>query len=519
MDVPRVQVTGLCKRYPGVQALEDVGLAIRPGEVHALVGENGAGKSTLVKILAGATPADAGEIRLDGRAVRFRGARDAWSAGIAVVYQEFNLAGDLSVAENVFLGRWPCRRLGLIDYDSLNIRSAAHFESLGVNFDVRSKVRALSVAHRQMVEIARALSLDAAMLVLDEPSAVLTPKEVATLFGVVRRLTARGVSVLYISHRLDEIFELCDRVTVLRDGRHVSTRAIGDANREWLIHEMVGRPIQEEFPPRASESGDVALRVEHLSATNRFQDVSFELRGGEVFALTGLVGSGRSSVGETLFGAVAKASGRVSVRGFDGLCKSPRQAKRRGIALLPEDRRRQGLLLERPVRENLSLANLGGVSSLGVLRAGREHLSANQWIHELRIKARGTEAEVSTLSGGNQQKVLMARWLQTACRVMILDEPTRGVDVGAKTEVYAIINDLARRGTAVLLITSELAEAVGMADRIGVMAGGRLTGILDNRNRDVTQEAILRLSVPQAPDSDRGQTAGITRTPGEESEP
>ena len=510
-SVPRVQISGLSKHYPGVQALDGVGFAIQPGEVHALVGENGAGKSTLVKVLAGATQADAGEIRLDGRAVRLLGARDAWSAGIAVVFQDFNLAGDLSVAENVFLGRWPRGRLGLIDFDAMHSRAAALFASLEVTMPVRVELRALSVAQRQMVEIARALSLDATVLVLDEPSAVLTPKEVATLFRVVRKLTARGISVLYISHRLDEIFELCDRVTVLRDGRRVSTRAIGDADRERLIREMVGRSIQEEFPARGSAWGDVALRVNGLSTAGRFRDVSFELHRGEVFGLTGLVGSGRSSVGETLFGSVGGTGGSFSIGRFHGVCASPREAKRHGMALVPEDRRRQGLLLERPLRENISLANLGGVSSFGVLRRGREQSSAKHWIHTLQIKAAGPAALAGTLSGGNQQKVLIARWMQTSCRVMILDEPTRGVDVGAKTEIYAIINELARRGTAVLLITSELAEAVGMADRIGVMAGGRLTAILDNRRRDVTQEAILRLSVPQSPGTVRSLSEGGDR--------
>lgn len=497
--VPRVQLTGLSKKYPGVQALDGVGFSIQPGEVHALVGENGAGKSTLVKLLAGAVRPDAGEIRVNGDEVRLAGPRDAWAVGIAVVFQDFNLAGDLSVAENVFLGRWPRTRAGFVDFDSLHARTAELFGRLGVEMSVRRPVRGLSVAQQQMVEIARALSLDATLLVLDEPSAVLTPQEVAMLFGVVRALTARGVSVLYVSHRLDEIFALCGRVTVLRDGKHVSTRPIGEVNRESLIHEMVGRSIQEEFPARDVEPGDAVLRVAGLSAANRFANVSFELRRGEVFALTGLVGSGRSSVGGSLFGTVPQATGGFEFCGTEReVLSSPRAAKRLGVALVPEDRRRQGLLLERSLRENLSLANLGGVSTFGVLSGERERSATTRWMDELRIKAVGSEALSGTLSGGNQQKVLIARWLQRPCQIMILDEPTRGVDVGAKVEIYTIINQLAARGTAVLLITSEFAEAVGMADRIGVMAGGRMTGILDNRRRDVTQEEILRLSVPRA---------------------
>lgn len=496
--VPRVQLTGLCKNYPGVRALDNVGFSIQPGEVHALVGENGAGKSTLVKLLAGATQPDAGEIRVNGIEARLAGPRDAWAVGIAVVFQDFNLAGDLSVAENVFLGRWPRTRAGFVDFGVLHARAAELFGRLGVEMSVGRAVHGLSVAQQQMVEIARALSLDATLLVLDEPSAVLTPSEVAMLFRVARSLTARGVSILYVSHRLDEIFALCDRVTVLRDGRHVSTRPIGEVNRDLLIHEMVGRSIQEEFPTRAVDPGETVLRVAGLSAAHRFKDVSFELRRGEVFALTGLVGSGRSSVGNALFGTVHGAAGRVELGGTAcGLFRSPRVAKRHGIALVPEDRRRQGLLLERCVRENLSLANLRGVSSLGVLSGRRERSATERWMQELRIKASGPEALSGTLSGGNQQKVLIARWLQKPCQVMILDEPTRGVDVGAKVEIYSIVNQLTARGTAVLLITSEFTEAVGMADRIGVMAGGRLTGVLDNRRRDVTQEEILRLSVPR----------------------
>jgi ABC-type sugar transport system ATPase subunit len=505
--VPRVQLTGLCKRYPGVRALDGVGFAIQAGHVHALVGENGAGKSTLVKLLGGVARPDAGEILVDGGEVRLRGARDAWDAGIAVVFQDFNLAGDLSVAENVFLGRWPRTRSGFVDFTVLHARAAALFEQLGVEMSVRRTVRGLSVAEQQMVEIARALSLDAAVLILDEPSAVLTPKEVAMLFRIVRTLTARGVSVLYVSHRLDEIFALCDSVTVLRDGRHVSTRPIGEVDRDLLIHEMVGRSIQEEFPARAVDPGETVLCAVGLSAANRFKNVSFELHRGEVFALTGLVGSGRSSIGKSLFGTVQGVEGELELLGSGGgVPSSPRMAKRRGIALVPEDRRRQGLLLERPVRENLSLANLRGVSWLGVLSAERERSAANRWMQELRIKAAGVDAVSGTLSGGNQQKVLIGRWLQRPCRVMILDEPTRGVDVGAKVEIYSIINQLAARGTAVLLITSEFAEAVGMADRIGVMAGGQLTGILENRGRDVTQEEILRLSVPRT-----SSTQGLAR--------
>ncbi len=494
--VPRVQLAGVSKLYPGVQALEEVSFEIAAGQVHALVGENGAGKSTLVRILAGVTRPDAGKIFIDGHMVEILGARLSASLGISVVHQEFSLADDLSVAENVFLGRWPRGRWGAVDFRTLHRRAESLFQSLGVQLPLDLVTRDLSVAQQQMVEIARALSMDARLLVLDEPSAVLSPTEVAALFRIVRRLTARSVSVLYVSHRLDEIFDQCDQVTVLRDGRHIITRAVSETNRELLIREMVGRPIDQEFPVRSSKKGKTVVRVDGLSAPRRFQDVSFEVRSGEVFALTGLVGSGRSSVGNAVFGAVPNVKGDLHVGGVKGKFRSPRQAKSAGIALVPEDRRRQGLMLERSLSQNMSLADYGAVSRFGILRVGRERNLTQRWIRELQIKATGPDVATATLSGGNQQKVMIARWLGKPCRVMILDEPTRGVDVGAKTEIYSIINDQASRGTAVILITSELPEAVGMADRIGVMASGRLRGILDNGNHSITQEMILELAVP-----------------------
>lgn len=493
--VPRVEFLGISKRYPGVQALDDVSFGVAPGTVHALVGENGAGKSTLVKILAGATQADAGAIRLDGHHVAIHNARGAFHLGIAVVYQEFNLAPDLSVAENVFLGRWPRGPLGLIASRELRRRSEALFESLGVRISVRAGVGGLSTAQQQMVEIARALSLQARVLVLDEPSAVLTPQELQALFALVRRLAGRGVSVLYISHRLDEIFRLCDSVTVLRDGRHIATRAIADVSRDTLIRDMVGRPIAEEFPRRQRTPGETVLRVQDLSARGRFHDISFDVRAGEVFALTGLVGSGRSSVGRALFGAVPQVRGRVSVGGAIGPFRSPRRAQSAGVAYVPEDRRRQGLLLARSVGENITLAHLRDVSTFGVLRRGAERRVVDRQIRDLQIRTSGPDVAAGTLSGGNQQKVMVARWLQKPYRVIIVDEPTRGVDVGAKVEMYGIINAMAQAGAAVVMITSELPEAIGMADRIGVMAGGALTGILDNASHSVTQEMILRLAI------------------------
>lgn len=506
---PRVRFQNLSKRYPGVQALDDVTFAVQPACVHAIVGENGAGKSTLLRILAGATSAEQGFISLDGQPVQIRTARQAQTLGIATVYQEFNLAPELNVSENVFLGRWPRRAGGLICFRTMHARAQSIFESLGVRIAVQSRVAELSVAQQQMVEIARALSQQARVLALDEPSAVLTPHELGALFRSVRLMTSQGVSVLYISHRLDEIFDLADHVTVLRDGRHISTKPIANAARAALIHEMVGRPIEEEYPARTVTPGQVVLRVENLSSGRSFQDVSFEVRAGEVLGLTGLVGSGRSSLGRALSGALSCSQGIFSVGGCRGPFHSPRQARRAGVAFLPEDRKKQGLLLARPVRENISLCSLRQVSSGGVLRVSRERRLAGRRMEELNIRAPNMEVAARTLSGGNQQKVMFARSSDQACRLLILDEPARGVDVGAKVEIYGLINRMAARGTAVLMITSELPEAIGMADRIGVMCRGSLSGIVENAGRSVSQETILRLAVGESAQPKRAATCEV----------
>ena len=492
---PRLRCDGLRKAFPGVLALDDVDLEVAPGTVHALVGENGAGKSTLVKILGGAHRADAGSIEIDGRAVQIRDARSARACGIAIVYQEFNLVRHLSVSDNIFLGRWPRRRPSRwVDFDALHRRAETLLDSLGIRMNVRETVADLSVAQQQMVEIAKALSLDAQILILDEPSAVLTPHELRTLFALIRDLTDRGVAIIYISHRLDEIFEIADQVTVLRDGRRISTRPVSEVDRTSLIRDMVGRELTDEFPARSNEIGDVVLRARKLSARGRFEDVSLDVRSGEVFGITGLVGSGRSSLAQTVFGAVRATGGTLSIGETRGPFRSPRQAMSAGVASLPEDRARQGLLLQRSVRENTMLANRSAAATFGFLRLTRERRLVLGLMQDLRIKAVGCDALVNTLSGGNQQKVLLARWLARPHRVILFDEPTRGVDVGAKVEIYNLINRLAGDGVAIVMISSELPEVIGMSDRIGVMHEGRMRGILDNRRRDVTQDRIMRLA-------------------------
>jgi len=495
-NVPaRVYFEGVSKRYPGVQALDQVTFSVLPGCVHALVGENGAGKSTLMKILAGAARADSGTITIDGERVRIDNVRQAQARGIAIVYQELNLATQLTVSENVFLGRWPKGRLGLISFRELHARAEDIFRSLNLELPVRKKVSRMSLAQQQMVEIARGFALQTRLLLLDEPSAVLTPRELTAMFGLVRALVRRGCSILYVTHRLDEVFSLADHVTVLRDGRHISTRSMDQVNRDQLIREMVGRPIEAEFPRRTSTTGDVVLQVRGISARRRVENVSFEVRGGEVFALTGLVGSGRSSLGKALFGCVTGVTGGVLVGATTGPFRSPAMAKQAGIAFIPEDRKGEGLLLDRTIQENISLAHLRDVSKGGFLLRGAERQLAKTMISEFGITAGHPGMAAATLSGGNQQKVMIARWLQGHYRVIILDEPTRGVDVGAKAELYTLINRIAAAGTAVILITSELPEAIGMGDRIGVMSKRRLVGILDNRGGDVTQEQIMGLAV------------------------
>ncbi len=496
---PRIRFKRVSKTFPGVRALDEVSFDVEPGCVHALVGENGAGKSTLVKILAGAHPIGGGSIELDGVSVRIRGARHAQESGIAIVYQEFNLVPDLSVSENVFLGRWPRSNWArIIRFQELHQRARRLFDKLELDVPVRAAVSTLSVAQQQMVEIGKALSLDARILILDEPSAVLTPHELAALFRLIRMLTTRDVSVIYISHRLDEIFELADHVTVLRDGKHISTRSISEVKRDTLILETVGRPLNQEFPLREDRRGGTVLRVERLSARGAFENVSFDVREGEVFALTGLVGSGRSSVAKVVFGALHATSGTLLVGDSQGPFASPRAAKRAGIAMLPEDRKREGLLLERPLRENITLAHREDVAILGFMGVRRERRKASDLMVRHDVRAAGTEVAAATLSGGNQQKAMLARWLQRHYRVLILDEPTRGVDVGAKVEMYEKLNTIASGGAAILMISSELPEVIGMADRIGVMCEGRLMGILDNADRNVPQDAIMRLAVGEA---------------------
>ncbi len=488
-----LEMRDITKRFPGVLALDQAHLELRSGEVHCLVGENGAGKSTMMKILAGAQPADSGEILLDGAPTAIHSPYHAQQLGISMIYQEFNLSPYLSVAENIFLGREP--RIGrspFIDWQRMYRDAREVLARVKVELDVRRPVNELSVAQQQMVEIAKALSVQARIIVMDEPSATLTDHELAALFALIKTLRRQGIGLIYISHRLEEIFEIGDRVTVMRDGRHVATNAVCDVTREDIIRMMVGRTLTEEYPKEFFQRGAERLRVERLSRDGVFEDVSFSLHTGEIVGLTGLVGAGRTEVARAIFGADRKTSGQIYLDGAPIEVRSPRDAIRHGIGLLTEDRKNQGLVLGMTVRENTTLANLVAVLVGPFIDRRKERAVTDQYVRELQIKTPSMEQIVQNLSGGTQQKVVLAKWLFTNSKVLIFDEPTRGIDVGAKTEIFKLINALVRRGVAVLVISSELPEVLGICDRILVMHEGRLAGELSRQDAD--QEAIMRLA-------------------------
>jgi ABC-type sugar transport system ATPase subunit len=490
---PLLQMRGIRKSFPGVLALDGVDLELHAGEVLALLGENGAGKSTLIKVLAGAHTPDAGTIHIGGAEASIRSPVDARRAGVAVIYQEFNLVPALTAAENIFLGCEPVRG-GLIRTGEEARRARELFRRVGVEVDPAAVCRRLSVAQQQVVEIAKALAADARILVMDEPSATLTPREVERLFAVVRELKAQGIGVIYISHRLDEIFAVADRVMVLRDGRHVGTRPVSRISREELIEMMVGRRLDQEFPRRQAAVGSPRLVVRHLRRGDKVRDVSLTVRGGEVVALTGLVGSGRTETARLIFGADRPDGGSVELDGRPLAIRRPRDAIAAGIVLLTEDRKAQGLVPAHSVRANFGLPNLDRFSRLGVVNQRRELEAFDRFAHSLRIRVTHPEQPVKNLSGGNQQKVVLAKWLARNCAVVIFDEPTRGIDVGAKYEIYLLINELAAAGKAILLISSELPEVLGMADRILVMHEGRITGEITDV-AGATQEQVMRLAV------------------------
>jgi rhamnose transport system ATP-binding protein len=502
---PLLAVEHAAKSFGSVQALGDASIELYAGEAHGLVGENGAGKSTLVKVLAGVHRPDSGRLLLDGEEVRLGGPADARAAGIAVIYQEPTLFPDLSVAENIFMGRQPVSHWRRIDGRELRRRVQALMDRLGVPLDPSSPARGLSIADQQIVEIAKALSFQARVIVMDEPTAALSGAEVERLFSVARALRGQGAAVLFVSHRLNEIFALCQRVTVMRDGRQVFTGQLDGLTRDDLVRRMVGRELSAMFPKQDAAMGEVALSVRRLTREGVFADVSFEVRHGEIVGLAGLVGAGRSEVARAVFGIDRRDAGEVVVEGRRLPPASPTAAMAAGIGYVPEDRRAQGLVMDLSITRNTSLASLGRLRRGLFIRGADERRLAEDWAARLRLKLSRLSDPASALSGGNQQKLVLAKWLARRPSVLIVDEPTRGIDVATKAEVHRLLSDLAGQGVAILMISSELPEVLGMADRVLVMHEGRLSAELP---RDQATEERVMFAATGSAGAAGGGTAG-----------
>ena len=495
-----LELRDVAKSFGAVAALRSVTLEVRAGSIHALVGENGAGKSTLVKIVAGVHRRDAGEFRFQGADVDFHSTAESKAAGIAVIYQEPTLFPDLSVAENIFMGRQPLGSGRRIDRKRMYDESAALFDRLGVHIDPRRPARGLSIADQQIIEIAKAISVDAALLVMDEPTAALSGVEVERLFAVARSLRDEGRALVFISHRFDEVFALCDTVTVMRDGAYVSTDAIASTSVDEIVARMVGREVAELFPKTAAEIGELVLEVDELTTAGVFHDVSFAVRAGEIVALAGLVGAGRSEIARAVFGIDHYDRGSVRLAGAEVRAHDPRAAIRAGMAFVPEDRRQQGLVTESSVARNVAGVIRRRLSAGGLITTRAENKAAGPWAGRLEVKTSALDMSAATMSGGNQQKVVLAKWLATEPRLLIIDEPTRGIDVGTKAEVHRLLSELAGRGLAILMISSELPEVLGMADRVLVVCEGRITAALDRA--EATPEAVMHAATRSAQPAD-----------------
>jgi ribose transport system ATP-binding protein len=494
---PFLIIRGVTKKYPGVLALDGVDFDLRAGEIHVLLGENGAGKSTLVKILSGVVRPDEGEVLIDGAPLRLDPPSVARNLGISTVYQELALVPDMTVMQNIFMGREVTRgRAGLLDTATMRAETHRLLKLLDIDLDPDMPVRRLSLATRQVIEIVRALAWKSRALIMDEPTSSLSEHETEELFARIARLKAEGVGIIYISHRLEEMDRIADRITVMRDGRVVTTHDRGAVSRGELVRLMVGRELTEAFPKRVPTPGSEFLRVEHLTVPGRLVDVNFAVRAGEVLAIAGLVGAGRTETLRALVGLEPGAGGSVFVRGRPVRLTTPREAIREGIGLVPEDRHVQGLVLDMTVQQNIALASLPSCTNRGFLSFTRLAELARRYIARLRIKVASPAVRVATLSGGNQQKVVLARALAAGSNIVLLDEPTRGIDVGAKVEIYDLVNELAAEGNAVVLVSSELPEILGLADRIVVMREGRVSATMNRA--EATQEAILAAALPVA---------------------
>lgn len=490
MREPLIELKHICKEFPGVRALDDVDFTLRAGEVHILLGENGAGKSTLIKILSGLYHPTSGEIYIDGKQQHFLGPKSAEKAGIATIYQELNLCENLDVAENIFIGRLP-NRFGSVDKKKLHEMARSALDELNLDYDTHTIVANMGVAQKQMVEITKAVSRDTKILIMDEPTAVLTEREIGDLFKVIRLLKSKGVGIIYISHRLQELHEIGDRVTVLRDGKYIQTVDMGQTTEDDLVTMMVGREIKDKFPSRVSRIGDVVFRAEHISTPDKVRDVSLEVRAGEIVGIAGLVGSGRTEFVRAVFGADRRSEGKIFIDGKEINIHSPLDAIENGMGFVTEERKKDGLVLILPVCENIVLASRKQTSAGPVAKLKEYKRIAEEYIKKINIKTPSINQLAVNLSGGNQQKVILAKWMSAKARIIIFDEPTRGIDVGAKAEVYTLMNQLLESGACILMISSELPEIIGMSDRVLVMREGSIGGEL--QKSEFSQKKILSI--------------------------
>jgi ABC-type sugar transport system ATPase subunit len=488
-----LEVNDVRKEFPGVVALDNVKFELRRGSVHALMGENGAGKSTLMKIVAGIYTPDSGTFRLRGVDIRLENPLDALENGIAMIHQELNLMGPMTVAENIWIRREPVNMLGFVNHGEMRRRTEDLFKRLNIDIDPMVEVRSLSVANRQMVEIAKAVSFNSDVLIMDEPTSALTEKEVKHLFAIIRALKADGKGIIYITHKMNELFEIADEVSVFRDGKYIATKLSKDVTRDEIIRMMVGRDITQMFPKEVVPIGDVVLSVKNLSLDGVFQDVSFDVRAGEILGIAGLVGSGRSNIAETVFGVSPATSGTISINGKELAVTSPSVAMSNGMAFLTEDRKETGCFLLLDIQENTQIAVLQTkYVNFGFVQQHALAVDSKVMSDRLRVRTPDMQEPIINLSGGNQQKVLISRWLLTKPRILILDEPTRGIDVGAKAEIHRLVSELVKDGVAVIMISSEMPEVLGMSDRIMVVHEGRVTGFLDRKDAD--QVKIMELA-------------------------
>lgn len=477
------------KQFFSVKALDNVDFSVKRGEVHILIGENGAGKSTLMKILSGAYHMDSGTIIFDGEELHISNPHYIQNKGISIIYQEFNLIPEMSIAENIFLGREPKKKTGLIDWKKMREETKDLLNKLEVDVDPKTIVKTLSVAQQQFVEIAKSLSFGAKLIIMDEPSATLTPKEIERLFLVIKELKEHNVSIIYISHHLDEVFQIGDSLTVLRDGKLVNSLSVASTNKNEIIKMMVGRELKNTYPKRSSKPGKALLEIKNLSKKNVLKDIEFTLHEGEILGVAGLVGSGRTEMVRAIFGADSKDSGKITLNGNDLKINSPKDSIKNKIGLLPEDRKRQGVVLGMSVKSNISLASLERVIKRILINGKLEQQRVGQYFESLKIKAPNQDVLIQSLSGGNQQKVVLAKWLFTDCDIFIFDEPTRGIDVGAKYEIYQLMNRLTDHGKAIIMISSEMPEIIGMSDNVIVMHNGEITGKF--KREELTQEKIM----------------------------